>query len=180
MGPVNSAKLNPAIHNQFQALQELLRQGEARRAVLEAEALLQNRLSEPQRAFSLQYLGEARRAVGDRSGALEAWVSSLGKRYSPQVAFMALELWLLPVVEWPASDQWQAVMGRMVQHGNGAALLRQLSIWLPQLPLASERRRLINAIDASGVLVSAEAEDLSRIWLRLKQLTNGKPGEGDG
>ena len=180
MGPLNSAKLNPPHHHQFLILHEALQQGVAKQAVEAAEALLQGALSNTQRALTLQQLGEARRALSDRSAALRAWQSSLESRYSPQVALMALETWLLPVVDWSASAEWLAVMDAMLRQGDGTTLLRALTHWLPQMPLALERQELLKVIETQTLLTHGHTADLASIWQRIKLLTNGRGEAGDG
>ena len=160
-------------------MQDALQQGESKRAAEAAEGLLQGALSDAQRALTLQQLGEARRAMSDRSAALRAWQSSLQTRYSPQVALMALETWLLPVVDWSASAEWLAVMDAMLRQGDGTTLLRALTHWLPQMPLALERQELLKVIETQTLLMHGDPEDLENIWQRIKLLTNGR-GEAEG
>lgn len=155
---------------QFQALQQRLRQGEALEGLAEAQALLRQRLTPLQRALVLQLQADLLRGQGKPQEALALWDQSLQGRFAPAAALASLELLLLPAVDWDQRPRWLDLIRQLVEQGHGPALLRWLTQLLEHYPLDQQRQELLAAIESSGGLERADQPGLKVAWIRLQRL----------
>ncbi len=138
---------NPASHasvDQFQALQELIRAGDASGAATATANLRNAPLTAQQRALVLELQGDLRQ--------------SLELRFAPHLALQRLEESLVAQEQQP----WLHWIRQLIESGYQRALLRTLASVLQRYPLDQQRRELLETLEQDPAL-SPLAQQLKRL-----------------
>lgn len=161
---------------QFRALLELHAEACWPDLIPAADALLARPGLRPhQRALALQLQAEALQHNGERQRADEALTGAVRIAAWPLSSMNWLEQ------RWEHLDDdttdWPLLCRALVRRGHGAILIRSLMAVLGRLPLAGQRQRLLDTIEASDALLLASQPALSRQWRWLRRAA---PAGGNG